>query len=83
MEPRAVSRRRSDRLKSQGWYTEQRVNPVYMTDAEPQGVVAAEYLGRIEEIAVAVWGDIEVGECHEHHLAGIHDGSVMGVGDGQ
>ena len=78
-----VSRWGSDRLKSQGWYTEQRVNPVYMTDAQPQGVIAAEYLGRIEEIAVAVWGDIEVGNCHEHHLARIHHGSEVRMGDGQ
>jgi len=67
--------------KSKGRNTEQRIIAIHMTDAQPQGVVAAEYLRCIEEIAVAVWGDIEVGKCHEHHLAGIHHGGVVRVGD--
>ena len=59
-------------LKSQGRNTEQGINPVYMTDAQPERANAAENLGCIEEIAVAVRGHIIVGKCHEDNPAGIH-----------
>lgn len=59
-------------LKSQGWNTEQWIIAIHMTDAQSQSAVAAEYLGGIEEIPIAVRGDIVVGKCHKHDLAGIH-----------
>ncbi len=59
-------------LTSQGRNAEQGINAVHMTDAQPECVVAAEHLGRIEKIAVSVGGHIVVGKCHEYHLTGIH-----------
>jgi hypothetical protein len=60
-------------LTSQGLNAEQGINAVHMTNAQPECVVAAEHLGCIEKIAIAVRGHIVVGKCHEYHLAGIHE----------
>ena len=54
-----------------------------MTDTQPQGVITAEHLGHIEEIAISVGCDIEVGKCHEHYLARVHHGGVVRMGDCQ
>ena len=70
-------------LTSKGRNAEQGINTVHMTDAQPECVVAAEHLGRIKKIAVAVRGHIVVGKCHEYHLAGIHQGGEVGMGDCQ
>jgi len=81
--PNTTSSRESEMSQSKGRNTEKGIIAIHMTDAQSEGVVTAEHLGRIEEIAVAVRGHIVVGKSHEHDLAGIHQGGIVRMGDGQ
>ena len=67
-------------LEAKNWDPEKGIILVDVADTEPQRIIAAEHLNRIEKIIEALRRDVIVGKSHEWDFPLIHHFCDMGMG---